>query len=278
MGKSSHAISGEANHDVPDDANLSASGIAFEEVTLDYMGASDAIRALDHLSFEVNPGESVSIIGPSGCGKSTILHLIVGLIHPTSGKVKVGGSEVDSPRTSTAFIPQDLGLMPWKTVRGNVELGLKIRKTPKSETRARAEAALESVGLGEFADRYINELSGGMRQRVALARSIAMDMDVLVMDEPLSAIDALLREKLQDTLLGLWKRGGYTQMLVTHSIDEAVYLGEKILVMSHRPARLLKCVTNPGMGEPGYRNSAEYSDVCKKVRSALSAQLEEEPQ
>lgn len=244
--------------------------VTFEGVGLTYKTDAGDIEALRRVSFTVEPGEPVALIGPSGCGKSTTLHLVAGLLSPTVGKVDVGGAPVDKPRSATAFIPQNLGLFPWKTVYQNAALGLVIRRLPENEIKSRTTAALKQVGLSEFARAYPKELSGGMRQRLALARALAMDMDLLLMDEPLSAIDALSRETLQNTLLELWQESGHTQMLVTHSINEAVFLGRRIIVMSARPASVVAVVDNPGMGAVSYRDTQEFSERCVAVREALA--------
>ena len=246
------------------------SDIRFENVSLAYDGDEGSLVAVHDLTFEVGAGESVAFIGPSGCGKSTTLHMVAGLLEPTNGRVLVGGVPVDRPRRGTAFIPQDLGLFPWKTVLQNAALGLTIRKVAKSEACARAVEALEQVGLAGFERVYPKELSGGMRQRLALARALAVDADILLMDEPLSAIDALLRESLQDMLLDLWCERRHAQMLVTHSIDEAVYLGQRIFVFSERPGTVIATIDNPGMGSSGYRASAEFTAKCQEVREALA--------
>ncbi len=250
--------------------------IRFEDVALTYGQGDDLIAAVRDLTFDVRAGESVALIGPSGCGKSTTLHMVAGLLKPTEGVVTVGGELVDKPRRETAFIPQDLGLFPWKTVLQNAALGLTIRRVPKLEANERALAALQQVGLAGFERAYPRELSGGMRQRLALARALAMDARVLLMDEPLSAIDALLRESLQDTLLDLWHERGHTQMLVTHSIEEAVYLGQRILVFSNRPGTLIAAIDNPSMGSGEYRASSTFLATCQEVRSALSRGFEVE--
>lgn len=244
--------------------------IVFSQVDLVYDDGVEALRALRELSFHAEPGEALALIGPSGCGKSTTLHLTAGLLAPTAGSVFVNGSEVSKPRRETAFIAQDLGLLPWKTVMQNASLGLIIRKVPKAQAIERAREALKQVGLEGFERSYPKELSGGMRQRLALARALAMDADLLLMDEPLSAVDALLRESLQDTLLSLWQERGHTQMLVTHSIEEAVYLGQRILVFSERPATLLADISNPQMGTSDWRDSAGFAAKCKEVRDALA--------
>lgn len=248
-----------------------APSIAFKDVGLVYESADGPFEALHDVTWNIAPGEPVAIIGPSGCGKSTTLHLIAGLMQPTAGTVQVGGCPIDRPRAATSFIPQDLGLFPWKTVFSNAELGLKLRGVPRDERRVRTEAALREVQLEGFEKAFPRELSGGMRQRLALARAIAVDMDLLLMDEPLSAIDALLRETLQQTLLELWQRSGHTQVLVTHSIEEAVFLGRRIFVMSPRPGTLVRVVDNPHMGEPGFRDSHDYDECCRTVRRALEA-------
>ena len=244
--------------------NQAGTYIEFENVGLTYGKGDEALEALRGVTFKVAPGESVALIGPSGCGKSTTLHLLAGLLAPTEG-----AEPIDTPRRTTAFIQQDLGLFPWKTVLQNAELGLMIRKVPKAEAAQRARSALAKVGLEGFERSYPKDLSGGMRQRLALARALAMEADLLLMDEPLSAIDALLRESLQNDLLALWRERGHTQMLVTHSIDEAVFLGQRIFVFSSRPATLIATVENPGMGAPDYRASAAYLEKCQEVREAL---------
>ena len=248
--------------------------ITFDCVNVTYAApdgeAASELSALADLSLEVAAGEPVAIIGPSGCGKSTALHLAAGLAQPRSGTVAVGGERVSAPRRTTAFIPQNLGLFAWKTVYQNAALGLSIRHVSKAEERRRTYAALEEVGLADFARFYPRDLSGGMKQRLALARAIALDMDVLLMDEPLSASDALSREELQGVLLALWQRRGQTQMLVTHSIEEAVFLGRRIFVLTPRPGRLASIIDNPHMGEEGWRDSAVFSTQCATVRALLA--------
>lgn len=259
-------------------AEQSGCSIEFADVGLSYREGSQSTVAVSGLTFSVAPGESVAIIGPSGCGKSTMLHMAAGLIAPTEGTVCVGGACIVGPRAATAFIPQDLGLFPWKSVLRNASLGLELHGVPRAVAREHAQLALREVGLDGFENAYPRELSGGMKQRLALARALALDADVLLMDEPLSAIDALLRETLQDVLLDLHARRGHTQVLVTHSIEEAVYLGSRILVMTDRPARLWAEVANPGVGSREYRDSAAFAHVCQQVRAALAASSEAEGQ
>lgn len=244
--------------------------IDFNDVDLSYDEGAQQLDVLRGLDVSVKAGEAVALIGPSGCGKSTILRMTAGVLAPTRGTVLVNGEQVRKPRQATALIPQDLGLFPWKTVLQNAMLGLSIRKVSRGEAHERATKALEQVGLAGFERSYPKELSGGMRQRLALARALAMDADLLLMDEPLSAVDALLRESLQDLLLELWCTRRHSQLLVTHSIDEAVFLGSRILVFSSRPATLVADIENPQMGSAEWRDCAEFSAKCHEVRAALA--------
>lgn len=244
-------------------------GLLAEQVSLTYAGVGRDVEALDRLDLSVADGEPVAIIGPSGCGKSTLLLLASGLIEPDEGRLLVGGQRVSGTRLATALILQDFGLLPWKTVFHNAALGLEVRRVPRAERRERVHRSLERVGLAEFSDSYPGELSGGMRQRLALARALALDADLLLMDEPLSALDALTREDLQDLLLELWLQRGHTCVLVTHSIEEAVFLGRRVVILSPRPGRVAAIVDNPRMGEPGYRNTPEFYERCAELRRLL---------
>lgn len=248
----------------------SGAHIDFSHVSVEFDDGAERLTACRDVTFSVEPGQAVALIGPSGCGKSTTLRMACGLLAPSQGSVLVNGEPVEKPRQETAFIPQDLGLFPWKTVLQNASLGLDIRKVGKDEARQRAQSALEQVGLAGFERSYPKELSGGMRQRLALARALAMRADLLLMDEPLSAIDALLRESLQDALLDLWRQRSHTQMLVTHSIEEAVYLGQRIIVFSARPGTIVADIGNPGMGAPEWRDSMAFAEKCLEVRRALA--------
>ncbi len=249
--------------------------ISFQHVSVEFDDGAELLTACHDVSFTVESGQAVALIGPSGSGKSTTLRMASGLLKPSEGEVKVNNEPVGKPRQATAFIPQDLGLFPWKTVIQNAALGLTIRKVPKAEAIERARQALAQVDLADFERAYPKELSGGMRQRLALARALAMDADLLLMDEPLSAIDALLRESLQDTLLDLWVQRRHTQMLVTHSIEEAVFLGQRIIVFSSRPGTVIADIANPEMGTPDWRDTSAFAEKCHEVRQALANQPEE---
>ena len=247
--------------------------LSFHNVSLDYVRADGRVAALRDLDLTVAAGESVAIIGPSGCGKSSLLRMACGLLQPTTGSVELDGAPLTAPRRDTALILQDFGLLPWATVLANAELGLKVRGIARAERRQRAMEALELVGLQDFAKAYPSELSGGMQQRLALARALALDVRLLLMDEPLSALDALLRERIQDLLLDLWQREGYAQLLVTHSIEEAVFLGQRIVIMSARPGHVVGTVKNLEAGKPDYRLTDMFHARCDAVREILRTEV-----
>jgi NitT/TauT family transport system ATP-binding protein len=193
---------------------------------------------LDDVSFNVEAGEFVALVGPSGCGKTTLLDLIAGLAKPDRGQILVNGKPVEGPGLDRGVVFQQYALFPWRTALGNIEFGLEAKGVPKAERNTRACEYLDLVGLAAFGDRYPHELSGGMKQRVAIARALSFNPDVLLMDEPFAALDAQTRETLQDELLRIWQRTGTTVVFITHSIDEAIYLGQRVLVMAAAPGRI----------------------------------------
>ncbi len=229
----------------------------------------DGTVALKNVNFSVDSGEICAIIGPSGCGKSTLLLILAGLIEPTEGKVTVNGKVVRQPQKDVSLILQDYGLFPWKTVYENIALGLRLRKVPKSKERVVISSLINRLGLQGFEKHFPKQLSGGMRQRVAIARALAIEPNILLMDEPFSSLDALAREKMQNFLLDLWNEAEMTIVLVTHSIEEAVFLGRKIVVLTPRPGRVKAIIYNPKAGESGYRYTGEYFEKCKEVRLAV---------
>ncbi|MFI0908445.1 ABC transporter ATP-binding protein [Streptomyces sioyaensis] len=198
--------------------------------------------ALDGVDLRVGAGEFVVVVGPSGCGKSTLLDLLGGLARPTGGRILLDGEPVTGPGLDRGIVFQQYALLPWRTALGNVEFGLEATGVPRRERVARAREYLDLVGLSGFENRHPHELSGGMRQRVAIARSLAYDPDVLLMDEPFAALDAQTRESLQDELLRIWQRTGKTVVFITHGIEEAVYLGQRVAVMTSRPGRVKQVV------------------------------------
>lgn len=229
------------------------------------------LPALSDIRLEVHPGEFLCIVGPSGCGKSTLLHLIAGLDKPTTGEVWMDGHRVEGTDTDRILIFQELGLFPWLTVGSNVEFGLRMKGLSKEERKARARRYLRMVHLSQFEDSYIHQLSGGMKQRVALARSLAAEPDVLLMDEPFGALDAQTRDLLHDELERIWTETGQTVIFVTHNVREAVRLGNRVLLLTFRPGRI-KQEFHIRLPRPRH---LEDPDVALTAREVLT-QLREE--
>jgi NitT/TauT family transport system ATP-binding protein len=233
-----------------DAAQWGGTAIQLSEISKVYGRGPTAVHAVDRLSLTVGTGEFVCLVGASGCGKSTLLSIVAGLDAPTGGQVDLGGRRV-------AMMFQEPALFPWLTARRNVELAMRARKVPKDERQRRAAELLDTVHLGDFADKRPHELSGGMRQRVALARSLAQDVDILLMDEPFGALDAITREEMSECLLDIWERTGKTVVLVTHSIDEAVFLSREVHVMGTGPARIIETLP---ISLPHPRTEDSYAD------------------
>ncbi|HEX3246968.1 MAG TPA: ABC transporter ATP-binding protein [Chloroflexota bacterium] len=202
----------------------------------------EAIEVLTDINVSVSPGEFLTIVGPSGCGKTTLLRIFAGLIPPSGGDVLYDGVPINGPSTRMGFVFQSDNLMPWRTVAANVGLGPELRGENKSSYAPRVESLLGLVGLAGFGDYYPHQLSGGMRQRVNLARALAIEPDVLLMDEPFAALDAQTREIMQDELLRIWRATHNTVIFITHQIDEAVFLADRLMIMSARPGRVQEIV------------------------------------
>ncbi|MEM8753598.1 MAG: ABC transporter ATP-binding protein [Pseudomonadota bacterium] len=198
----------------------------------------DAVQALKNVSLHLKQGELMAVLGPSGCGKTTLLNIVAGFLAPTEGTVRLGDHRVTGPAAERGMVFQQGALFEWMNVRDNVAFGPRMKNAPSAETAKTVDHLLEVVGLKDFKEKAIYELSGGMQQRVALARCLANDPDVILMDEPLGALDALTREKMQGLVLKLWKETGKTIILITHSVEEALLLGERLLVMAPRPGRI----------------------------------------
>ncbi|WP_172352921.1 ABC transporter ATP-binding protein [Mesorhizobium sp. NZP2298] len=219
--------------------------IVFDKVTRRFDLKDNAFLALDRLSLDIADGEFVTLVGPSGCGKSTALNIAAGLLTPSEGTVLVDGKAVDGPGPERGMIFQQYALFPWLTVRQNVEFGLRVKGEGASRRREIAARFIDLVGLGDFADALPKTLSGGMKQRCAIARAYAVDPSILLMDEPFGALDALTRVQLQDQLLDTWSRERRTVMFITHDVDEAVYLANRVIVMAARPGRLKEIIDVP---------------------------------
>ncbi|WP_217995641.1 ABC transporter ATP-binding protein [Amphibacillus sediminis] len=239
--------------------------IKIEQLTIHYHQTC----ALKELSLAINEHESVAVIGPSGCGKSTLLLAIAGLIKPSQGHISINQAQVCKPRASTGVILQEYGLMPWKTVQQNVALGLQIRHCPKQQIKQQVQAILEQLHIAEYADRYPIQLSGGQQQRVAIARALAIEPDLLLMDEPFSALDTIVREELQQVVLGLYRVRRMAMLIVTHNIEEAVFLGKRIIIMQPNPGRIKTVIDNPYFGSEDLRSQLAYHEMCMKLRSEL---------
>ena len=230
---------------------MSTVKIRFEQVRKEFAvrgengGPARRFTALDDITLDVKPGEFLALVGPSGCGKSTLLDLLGGLEVPTSGRILLDGRPILGPARDRGIVFQQYALFPWRTALQNVEFGLDIAGLKSKARREKALHYLDLVGLSAFASRYPHELSGGMKQRVAIARSLAYDPEVLLMDEPFAALDAQTRETLQGELLRIWQRTGKTIVFITHGIDEAVVLGQRVAVMTSRPGRIKQVVEVP---------------------------------
>lgn len=198
------------------------------------------VQALENVSIDLKSGELLSILGPSGCGKTTLLNIVAGFLAPTDGVMTLNGHQIKGPDAERGMVFQQGALFEWMSVRENVGFGPSMKKMPKAEKKQIVDHLLNVVGLGDFKEKAVYELSGGMQQRVALARCLANDPDVILMDEPLGALDALTREKMQSLVLKLWKETGKTIILITHSVEEALLLGERLIVMAPRPGRIHK--------------------------------------
>jgi len=225
---------------------------------------AETIEALSHISLSVNNEEFICILGPSGCGKTTLLRIVAGLESASSGSVSVDGVPVTRPSPRMAMIFQEYSLYPWRTVEENVMLGLELRGMNKPDRMTAAEKFLDLVGLKGFEKRYPHELSGGMRQRVAVARALAIEPSILLMDEPFGALDAQTRNRMQHELLRIWEKTKKTILFVTHSVDEAVFLADRIVVLTQRPGRIKEIVTIPG-ARPRERTSEEFGQVRRHL-------------
>jgi NitT/TauT family transport system ATP-binding protein len=229
--------------------------------------------ALQNIDLEIEQGEFVCIVGPSGCGKSTLLHLLAGLDRPTTGEITVDGNPVQGPGTDRILLFQELGLFPWLTVRQNVEFGLKMAGVSRDERRDSARRYLRMVHLSHFEDHYIHQLSGGMKQRVALARSLALRPKILLMDEPFAALDAQTRDMLHDELERLWKETSPTIVFVTHNVREAVRLGDRVLLMSFRPGRI-KSQFQVKLHRPRHVEDSDVAYLSKEILGQLREEID----
>jgi len=254
--------------------------IALHGVTFAYDGHAPVFM---DFSWRVGVGEIWSVLGPSGCGKSTLLLLLAGLLHPQGGTIQIGGDPIERPRPRTGFILQEYGLLPWATIHDNVALGLRIRRfygpdgrhVPQDEDVAGLEVQtrvhhwLSRLDIEELAEKYPGQISGGQRQRAAIARTLALQPDLLLMDEPFSSLDAPTRESLQVLTLELCEEVGLTVVLVTHNIEEAAFMGQKILMLADPPNQHARVIENPHMADEVYRCARAYQRACSSLRERI---------
>ncbi|WP_318294864.1 ABC transporter ATP-binding protein [Streptomyces bacillaris] len=255
-------------------AGVGAASVQLADVEVRFRSKKRDVTALSDISLDVAPGEFVAIVGPSGCGKSTLLKLVAGLLTASSGDVLLGGERVKGPRHDIGYVFQRAALLEWRSALRNILLQAEMRRMPSARARARADELIRMTGLTGFEDAYPHELSGGMQQRVALCRALLHEPPVLLMDEPFGALDALTREQLNTELNRIWRTTGTTVLLVTHSISEAVYLADRVVVMSPRPGTITEIIE---VGLPAERDYAEtlgrpeFRAATARIRELLGA-------
>ncbi|SCD71108.1 NitT/TauT family transport system ATP-binding protein [Streptomyces sp. ScaeMP-e83] len=257
---------------------VGAAAVQLSDVAVRFRSKKRDVTALSEVSLDVAPGEFVAIVGPSGCGKSTLLKLVAGLLTASSGEVLLGGDRVDGPRHDIGYVFQRAALLEWRSALRNILLQAEIRRMPAAQARGRADELIRMTGLTGFEDAYPHELSGGMQQRVALCRALLHEPPVLLMDEPFGALDALTREQMNTELNRIWRSTGTTVLLVTHSISEAVYLADRVVVMSPRPGTITEIIEvglpaerdySETLGRPEFRAAAAH---IRDLLGAVSAQ------
>jgi NitT/TauT family transport system ATP-binding protein len=249
--------------------------VEVEHLSKLFVRGNNSVEAIHDLGLRVGDGEFVTIVGPSGCGKSTFLHILGGFVPRDSGTMRVDGREVDGPGPDRGMMFQDLALFPWRTVAGNVGWALEVQGRPRAERAATVDRLLALVGLQSFQHAYPNELSGGMRQRVALARVLCFEPAVMLMDEPFGALDAQTRELMQEELQRIWQQTRKTVLFVTHDIDEAVYLGDRVLVFTARPGEI-KAELDISLPQPRnieLKKSAEFLAYRNTIWDLLRAEV-----
>jgi NitT/TauT family transport system ATP-binding protein len=242
--------------------------IEIKNLTVNYVQQGQLASVLKDIHLELGAGETCAIIGPSGCGKSTLLKVVAGIITEFQGSVLLDGQPLCPKQQKIGFIPQNYGLLPWKNVYDNIRMGAKL-KNKQVPDKVKLASLLQQLGLSGLERRYPGELSGGQQQRVALARSFALQPDLLLMDEPFSALDAITREEMQQVFLSIWRKYSVSTILVTHYVEEAVYLGQKIIVLAASPGRVSKVLDNPHFGAADIRSQPEYFEFCLKLRKMI---------
>ncbi len=257
----------ELYKDIPEGGTL----MTIDGLRVVYVTDNSETVAVDRFSLDVKKGELISIVGPSGCGKTTILRCIAGLLQPTEGTVKIGDKACTSPGSDRGMVFQDFALFPWRTVKQNVKFGMEIAGVPKEEQEERAMRYIKAVGLEKFADSRIHELSGGMKQRVGIARALVMHPAVILMDEPFGALDAQTRNIMQEQLDRIIVHSDRTIIFVTHSVDEALYLSDRVVILTKRPSTIYKVIDVP-WPRPRDRANPEFTQLRKQILEYLELQ------
>ena len=257
----------ELYKDIPEGGTL----MTIKDLRVIYRTDDSETVAVENFSLDVKKGELISIVGPSGCGKTTILRCIAGLLQPTEGRITIGDKECTAPGSDRGMVFQDFALFPWRSVVQNVEFGMEVAGVPKEERRERALRYVKAVGLEKFTDSRIHELSGGLKQRVGIARALVMHPAVVLMDEPFGALDAQTRNIMQETLNKIITHSARTVLFVTHSVDEALYLSDRVVVLSKRPSTIYKIVDVP-WPRPRDRAAPEFTELRKTILSYLEEQ------
>lgn len=257
----------ELYKDIPEGETL----MKIDKLRVVYKTDDSETVAVDDFTLDVKKGELISIVGPSGCGKTTILRSIAGLLQPTSGRITIGDKECTAPGSDRGMVFQDFALFPWRSVQKNVEFGMEIAGVPKEERRERAERYIKAVGLEKFANARIHELSGGMKQRVGIARALVMHPAVILMDEPFGALDAQTRNIMQEQLTKIIQHSERTIIFVTHSVDEALFLSDRVVVLTKRPSTIYKVIDVP-WDRPRDRASPEFTALRKQILTYLEQQ------
>lgn len=262
------------------DGPLSSYAIAAQDLRLEYQlteGKGETLVALDQLNVKIPKGQFVFLLGPSGCGKSTFLNVVAGLHLPTRGRLLLRGQDVRGPGPDRAVVFQDYAVLPWRTVEKNVRFGLELQGRLDEHGKERVQECIRMVGLQGFEKAYPRELSGGMQQRVGLARALAIDPEILLMDEPFAAVDAITREVMQNELMQIVRSTGQTVVFITHSVDEALTLGDRVLVLTNRPARvkgdLEPDIPKAGLDAATIRSTVEYGEARQQIWDLLSEEI-----
>lgn len=243
--------------------------IQIKNLNVNYEAVGERYVALKNINLELAAGETCAIIGPSGCGKSTLLKVLAGIIKKYDGAVEINGQPITPSKQRIGFIPQNYGLLPWKNVAENICLGIKIKNKSSNDDLEGLDFLIQQLGLAGLENRYPGELSGGQQQRVALARSFLLKPDLLLMDEPFSALDAMTREEIQNVFLHAWRKSSVSTVLVTHHVEEALYLGQKIVILSGIPGSISKVIDNSLFGVEDIRNHRDFFQLSLELRKMI---------